>query len=215
MKHAILTIALLSVATACSAQSGSPVGFLMNPWVTLILMSAGMMLLISQLMSLSPWGVSGTAGVFCLGTVVASYSLAGALAWTAALLLIAGIVLLLIESRVLAGYAISGIAGLTCLFLGLYLMLAAWGMLYASLASAMMTILAAIAFLVHLPQNPKWQMIGRKLEITVRRPYSTSVDKGCAEITGTGKAQIKHTPHTKPATTEEQSEDQQIIRREE
>ena len=184
-----------------------------DPWLTLALMLTGMMLLISQLMSLSPWGWSGTAAVFCLGAVVASYSIAGALAWTAALLLIAGIGLLILESRVFAGYGISGIAGLACLFLGLYLMLAAWGILYASLASAMMTILAAIAFLVHLPQNPKWQMIGRRLQITIVHP--AAIEQGCAEITGTGKAQIKHTPHTKPTPTEEQSEDQQIIRREE
>lgn len=215
MKHAIVTIALLSVASACSAQSGTPVGFLINPWVTLILMLTGMMLLISQLMSLSPWGVSGTAGVFCLGTVIASYSLAGAMAWTAAILLIAGIGLLLVESRVLAGYGISGIAGLACLFLGLYGMLAAWGIVYAVLTSALVTVLSAAAFLVHLPQNSKWRMIGRKLEITVGHPYSRTDGHAEAEITGIGKAHIEHTPHTKPMEKEEEPEDQQIIRRDE
>ena len=184
-----------------------------DPWLTLALMLTGMMLLISQLMSLSPWGWSGTVAVFCLGTVVASYSIAGALAWSAALLLIAGIGLLILESRVFAGYAISGIIGLGCLFLGLYLMLAAWGILYAVLASTLTTVLAAIAFLVHLPQNPRWQMIGRRLQIRIAHP--AAIEQGGAEITGTGKAQIKHTPHTKPTPTEEQSEDQQIIRREE
>jgi membrane-bound ClpP family serine protease len=183
-----------------------------DPWLTLALMLTGMTLLISQLMSLSPWGWSGTAAVFCLGAVVASYSIAGALAWTAALLLIAGIGLLIVESRVFAGYGISGMIGLGCLFLGLYTMLAAWGILYASLASAMMTILAAIAFLVHLPQNPKWQMIGRRLQITIAHP--AAVEQGCAEITGTGKAQIKRTTHVRP-TAEEKSEDEQIIRRDE
>jgi len=189
---------------------------MIDPWLTLVLMFTGMMLLISQLMSLSPWGWSGTAGVFCLGAVIVSYSLAGALAWTAALLLIAGIGLLLIESRVLAGYGINGVAGLACLFLGLYSMLAAWGILYAALVSALMTVLAAVAFLVHLPQNPKWQMIGRKLEITVGHPYSRTAGHVEAEITGTGKTQIKHTPHTKPTVPEDESDDQQqIIRREE
>ena len=187
---------------------------MIDPWLTLVLMFTGMMLLISQLMSLDRWGWSGTAGVVGLGAVIVAYSIAGALAWTAALLLIAGIALLLIESRVLAGYGISGIIGLGCLFLGLYSMLAAWGVLYAALASALMTILAAAAFLVHLPQNPKWQMIGRRLQITVGR--SATLDKGSAEITGTGKAGIKHTLHVKPTEPEEeQSEDQQILRHDE
>ena len=218
MKRPMITVALLALsATACFAQSaGSPVGLLLKPWVTLALMLAGMMLLISQLMSLSPWGLSGMAGVFCLGAVVASYSLAEALAWTAAFLLIAGIGLLLVESRMLAGYAISGIAGLACLFLGLYSMLAVSGAIYAILASALITILAAIAFLVHLPQNPKWQAIGRRLQITVGHPYSRAVDHAQSEITGTGKAHIEHTPHTKPTMPEDESDDQQqIIRRDE
>lgn len=188
---------------------------MIDPWLTLALMFTGMMLLISQLMSLSPWGWSGTAGVVCLGAVIASYSLAGALAWTAALFLFAGIALLLVESRLFAGYAISGVVGLGCLFLGLHSMLAAWGIMYAALVSALMTILAAAAFLVHLPQNPKWQAIGRRLEISVGHPYSRAVDHTQAEITGAGKAQIKHTPHTKPVEKEEDSEDQQIIRRDE
>ena len=216
MKRLFSTIALLGLATACFAQSAEgPLSLMVQPWVTLVLMLAGMMLLISQLMSLAPWGWSGTAAVVCLGAVLASYSLAGALAWTAALLLIAGVVLLLIESRVLAGYAVSGVAGLACLFLGLYSMLAAWGAIYAALASALITVLAVVAFLVHLPQNPKWQMIGRRLEISVGRSYSTAVDEGCVEITGKGKTQIKHTPHVKPAAPEDESDDQQILRREE
>ena len=213
MKRATLTIALLGLATACFAQSAEgSLSLVLNPWVTLALLSAGMILLISQLMSLSAWGWSGTAGVACLGAVIASYSLAGVLAWTAAILLIAGIGLLLLESRVFAGYGISGIAGLICLSVGLYSMLAAAGTLFAALAATFVTILAAIAFLVHLPQNPKWQMIGRKLDITMGRPHS--MIGGTVDITGTGKAQIKHTPHVKPAKSEE-SEDQQIIQREE
>ena len=214
MRCTALTIALLGLATTCFAQTGSAANLLLSPWLTLVLMLAGMMLLISQLMSLSPWGWNGAAGVVCLGAVFVSYSLAGAMAWTAALLLIAGIVLLLMESRVFAGYAISGIAGLACLFLGIHAMLAAWGTVYAILTAALITSLAIVAFLVHLPQNSRWQAIGRRLQISVGRSQS-SIVQGQAEITASGKTQIKHTPHAKPTMPEDESADQQILRREE
>ncbi len=153
--------------------------------MTVLLLFAGMMLLISELMHSGTWGVTGTAGVFCLGVVLASHALAGAAAWFGVVLILAGIGLLLVESRVLPGYGVSGVGGLACLFVGCYLMLggAAAGVLFAILASALVTLLSAIAFLVHLPQNSAWQAVGRKLEMHVGRPYSTAVE-GRVEIAG-------------------------------
>lgn len=43
---------------------------------------------------------------------------------------------------------------------------------------------AAVAFLVHLPQNSAWQAVGRKLEVHVGRPFGTTVDAGYVEIAG-------------------------------
>lgn len=197
MRLAVLVaiLGLLALYGPAYSQSGVPASgapspqgvadFVLYPWVTVLLLFVGMMLLISQLMSIGGWGVTGTAGVFCLGVVLASHALAGAAAWFGVVLILAGIGLLLVESRVLPGYGVSGAAGLACLFVGCYLMLggAAAGVLFAILASALVTVLSAIAFLVHLPQNSAWQAVGRKLEMRVGRPYSTAVE-GRVEIAG-------------------------------
>lgn len=183
-------------------------GFVLNPWVTALLILVGMALVIAEILSIGDWGVTGLAGIASLGCVVGSAVLAGVAGWVGVTVLLAGVGLLLVESRALPGHGISGIAGLAGLFLGMYWVLggASAGVLYAASISAVFALMAAIAFLVHLPHNTAWRGVGRRLEISVGHPYGTM-----AEPRRSSREQA-----AKPRTTRTDSDsddDQQTLRR--
>lgn len=189
------TIMLMISAVEAFAQSAVPASdgglrsvadLVLHPWVTFILVSLGMALVIAELVSIGSWGVTGSAGVLCLGCVVGSSVLAGVVAWTGVALLLAGTALLLVESRILPGKGISVAAGLICLFLGMFWTLG--GAMYSALISAEFALMAAIAFLVHLPTNSAWQVAGRRIEVT----------GSCEGGTTAGHAEIKCLDETSP-----------------
>jgi len=206
---AILCLLICGASAFCQIELPAPenppassllsgiTGFVLHPWVTALLIFAGMMLVISEVLSIGSWGATGTAGILCVASVVGASVLAGVAAWTGVALLLAGVGLLLIESRVLPGRGISAIAGLACLFLGMYWTLggASAGMLYAAAMATLFTLMSAIVFLVHLPHNSAWHAVGRKLEMHVGHPYGAM---------GTGRVEIETVSPEPPEVLEEQ-----------
>ncbi len=179
-------IVLAQSAVRESAGGMAPVlDFVLNPWVTPALILIGMMLIIAELVSIGSWGATGTAGVACLGVVVGSSVLAGVAATLGIVLLLAGTALMLVESRVLPRRGISALAGLACLFMGLFWTLggASVGLAYAASVSALFTVLAAVAFLVHLPTNPSWAVAGRRVEVMEQHRRTAANGTGHARIT--------------------------------
>jgi membrane-bound ClpP family serine protease len=172
-----------SAARASGGASSAVIDFVLNPWVTSALMFLGMALIIAEFVSIGSWGSTGTAGVACIGCVVGSSVLAGVAATTGVVLLLVGTALMLVESRVLPGRGVSAVAGLACLFMGLFWTLGgvATGLAYAASISAMFTVMAAIAFLVHLPTNGAWSIAGRRVEM--HEQHHEAVHTGHARIT--------------------------------
>ena len=195
----IVTILVLISAEIALAQGGarasSAMDFVLNPWVTSALVFLGMALIIAEFVSIGSWGATGTAGALCIGCVVGSSVLAGVAATIGLVLLLAGTALMLVESRVLPGRGISAVAGLACLFMGLFWTLggASAGLAYAASISAMFTVMAAIAFLVHLPTNTAWSIAGRRVEMHQRHRQATQ----------TGHARITRLESEPSETTEE------------
>jgi len=181
-------------------------GSVLNPWVTTLLILVGMALVIAEILSIGKWGVTGLAGIASVGCVVGSAVLAGVTGWVGLTVLLAGVGLLLVESRALPGHGISGIAGLIALFLGMYWVLggASAGILYAASVSAVFALMAAIAFLVHLPHNAAWRGVGRRLEISVGHPYGT--------MTEPRRSSREEAPGRRTTRTDS-DDDQQTLRR--
>lgn len=186
----------------------------LDPWVTALLIFAGMMLVISEVLSIGNWGATGAAGIMCVASVVGASLLAGVAAWTGIALLLAGVGLMLIESRVLPGRGISAIAGLACLFLGMYWTLGgvSAGMVYAAAMATLFTLMSAIVFLVHLPHNSAWHAVGRRLEMHVGNPYG-AIGTGRVEIECEPPEIAEKQPGRRPLRTDSESDDdQQTIR---
>ncbi len=158
--------------------------FVLNPWVTASLVVIGMALIISEIVSIGSWGLTGISGTLCLGAVTGAGLVTGA-GWMGAALLLVGLVLMMVESKVLPGRVVPGIAGLSCLFLGLYGLLAAGtvGTIYAASLSAVFALLAAVAFIVHLPTNPAWRVAGRQVHMSEKRSAVGALNHGHATIT--------------------------------
>ena len=174
-----------TTARESAGALGSLSGFVLNPWITPALVLLGMVLIIAELVSIGSWGATGTAGVLCLGAVVGSSILAGVAVTVGLALLLVGTALMLIESRVLPGKGISAVAGLACLFMGLYWTLggASVGVAYAASVSTLFTVLAAVAFLVHLPTNSAWAVAGRRVEMHEQHREVTGASTGHAAMT--------------------------------
>ena len=219
-RSTVLTTAILVILasaeafceTSAPAQAGvvqAVTGFVLHPWVAALLVFVGMALVISEILSIGDWGVTGTAGILAVGSVVGSALVAGIAAWAGVALLLAGVGLVLVESRVLPGRAISGIAGLACMFLGMFWVLggASAGTLYAASVSALFVLMAAVAFLVHLPHNSAWRTVGRRLEISVGHPYGALSEES-------DRASQEQAPGRRSVRADDESDDdQQIIRR--
>lgn len=211
--------ALVSAAGFCQNDlpiSGNPApgdvlarfaAFVLNPWVTALLILVGMALVIAEILSIGNWGLTGVMGIASVGCVVGSAALAGVAAWTGVAVLLAGVGLLLVESRALPGHGISGIAGVIALFLGMYWVLggASAGILYAASVSAVFALMAAIAFLVHLPHNTAWRSVGRRLQISVGHPYGTMAEPR--------RSSREDAPGRRSTRTDSDDDDQQTLRR--
>lgn len=151
-------------------------------WISGALIVLGMALLVSQLAVNREWGVSGLAGIVCLGDVLASSVISGTADWSGIALLTAGVGLLLIEARVLPGHGVSAFAGLVAIFFGVYSVFAVTaGMVFAIALAAIVSAMSFIALLAYLPKSAAWREMSMKIPVSMGR-VSTSAIAGNAQV---------------------------------
>jgi membrane-bound serine protease (ClpP class) len=151
-----------------------------NPWVTILLLSIGLALVILEMMTLHSWGIAGLIGGLVVVTVFVAHIIAGTAGWIGLILFLGGIVLLLFETHVFPGHGLSAMAGLILIFAGLFLALgggaANTGAIYTSLTSIVFTIGIVIAFFIYLPKSRIWSKIGQNMQQKASTGYVTSAD---------------------------------------
>lgn len=136
----------------------------MSPWVTVLLLVAGCLLLFHDLLTPFTWGVTGTVGVALVGLVFAAHVTQHTNGWVGVLLLLVGLALLLAEIHIVPGHGMAAIGGLLFLFLGMFWSLG--GMRNAAFSipvSSLLTVATLLGFFAYLPKSPVWKQIGREM----------------------------------------------------
>jgi membrane-bound serine protease (ClpP class) len=95
------------------------ISFLTNSWITMILLSIGMLGIIIEIKT-PGWGIPGTFGVLSLALFFYANIVAGNASWEAPVLFIIGILLLGLEIFVIPGFGVVGISGILCIFASFY-----------------------------------------------------------------------------------------------
>jgi membrane-bound serine protease (ClpP class) len=135
-----------------------------NPWVTILLLVAGSLLLFHDLLTPLTWGVTGTLGVLCLGAVFAAHLTTHTTGWIGVVLLLAGLTLLLIETHLIPGHGLAAVFGLAFLFAGMF-----WALggnknaAFALSVSSVLTLVSLVAFFTYLPKSPVWKKLGQEM----------------------------------------------------
>jgi membrane-bound serine protease (ClpP class) len=135
-----------------------------NPWITILLLVAGSLLLFHDLLTPLTWGVTGSLGVLALGAVFASHLTTHTDGWIGVVLLLAGLTLLLIETHLLPGHGLAAVIGLVLLFAGMF-----WALggnknaAFALTVSATLTMVSLVAFFTYLPKSPVWKKLGQEM----------------------------------------------------
>ena len=134
------------------------------PWVTILLLVAGCLLLFHDLLTPLTWGITGTLGVLCIGLVLLAHAVSG----LGVLILLAGVGLLLVETHFLPGQGMAALLGFALIFMGMFLALFQ-GAVQTSVGfslgtAAAVTLLSVMTFFAYLPKSPIWKQFGRELQ---------------------------------------------------
>jgi len=119
---ALFDLAKTKVVTPRVLWSEKLVRFLTNPVVTGLLLTFGVLGIISEL-KMPGWGISGTIGIVCLALFFGAHYLTGLADWAEGVLFLVGVVLLALEIFVIPGFGIVGISGILCMVASIYLSL--------------------------------------------------------------------------------------------
>lgn len=115
----LCNLPLSPLVFAAPTWSENFVRFLTHPIVSGLLLSAGSLALIFELIN-PGWGIGGTIGVILLALFFGAHLLVGLANWTEVLLFCIGIILLTAEIFLIPGFGIAGVAGLSCMALAIY-----------------------------------------------------------------------------------------------
>lgn len=166
---------LLLTASAALAQGGAASQVaggswttlahgVIHPWITILLLFAGCLLIFIDLLTPKTWEWTGTLGVVFVGVVFAAHVTEGTGAWVGIVLMLGGVGLLLLETHVFPGRGVAAISGLLALFLGMFIALG--GSSHAVLAlpvASILTVVALVAFFAYLPKSPLWNTISQQM----------------------------------------------------
>lgn len=134
------------------------------PWVTILLLVAGCLLLFHDLLTPLTWGITGTLGVICIALVLVAHAVSA----LGVVLLLVGVGLLLVETHLLPGQGMAALSGFALIFVGMFLALfqgAAQPSIGFSLSTAAaVTFLSMVTFFAYLPKSPLWKQFGRELQ---------------------------------------------------
>ena len=135
-----------------------------HPWATVLLLVAGSLLLFHDLLTPLTWGVTGTLGILCLGTVFAANVSAHTGGWIGVVLILMGLTLLLVETHLLPGHGLAAVLGLILLFAGMFLALGgSRNSAFAFTVSSVLTLVSLTAFFTYLPKSAVWKRMGQEM----------------------------------------------------
>lgn len=140
------------------------------PWITILLLVAGCLLLFHDLLTPLTWGITGTLGGVFIGLVLLAHAVSG----LGVLVLLLGVALLLVETHFLPGQGMAALFGFGFIFIGMFLSLFQ-GTVHASVGFALgtaiaVTILSVMTFFAYLPKSPIWKQFGREIQGTNQQP---------------------------------------------
>lgn len=146
-----------------------------NPWITILLLVAGSLLLFHDLLTPLTWGVTGTLGVLCMGTVFAANITDHSSGWIGVVLVLLGLTLLLVETHLLPGQGIAAMFGLMLLFAGMFVALGGnKNAAFALSVSTVLTLVSLVAFFTYLPKSPVWKKLGQEMRQHSEPGYAAS-----------------------------------------
>ncbi len=149
-----------------------------QPWATILLLTIGLALVITEMLTLHSWGIAGILGGVLVALIFAAYITVGAATWVGILLFLGGCALLLLETHVLPGHGWPAFTGLCLIFVGLFYALggAQAGALYPAATSLLMTLAIIVAFFLYLPRSGVWKRLGQPMRQTALAGYVSSDD---------------------------------------
>lgn len=167
---------------------------LINPFVSLIVICAGMALVIYQAADRKPHGIIGTTGLMLTGITYTAWMMAGVFGWTGIMISAAGVMLMYVESRITPGHGIFAVAGTASIFAGTYMIFGGSqdGMLFPMLMAILISGSSAIAFIIHLPNNAAWKEMQKQIKFEESVQSSTiQIDTGKLKTALRQKASAK------------------------
>lgn len=181
----VVFLAVLAGALPALAQGvrgGSTAGgweeaarWIVSPWATIALLTAGCLLLFIELLTLHTWGLTGTLGTAAVGLVFAAHVSIGSGGWIGIVVFLVGLALLLLETHVIPGQGVAGFAGLLLLFAGMFWTLGgSQNAVFALSVSTTLTVLSIIGFFAYLPRSPVWKKISQQMQQRASLGYVTS-----------------------------------------
>lgn len=157
--------------------------FLTNPYISTILMSLGFMGLFYEVIS-AGWGVSGTAGLICLGLFFFGHYIVNLADWLELMMFAIGIILILIEIFYIPGFGFAGISGgilvaaaLVMSLLGSFKYVTIGDVsdaLMSLMAAALITVFVIIATFKYIPKTGVWNKLVLQEQETQELGFSSS-----------------------------------------
>jgi membrane-bound serine protease (ClpP class) len=151
---------------------------LLNGWVTILLIGAGMALIIAETLTMHTNGLLAILGMVLIGIVFAAHVGVGSGSFAGVLVFLGGIALFLVEIHLFPGHGIASVLGLICLFGGMFFALGGnhSNALFSTVGSLIVTIGALAAFFIYLPRSPVWRKLAQNSQQSHDAGYVSSAD---------------------------------------
>ncbi|MDR3709154.1 MAG: NfeD family protein [Capsulimonadaceae bacterium] len=152
--------------------------FIINPWVTVLLLGGGLALIAMELLTFHTHGLLALVGGALLALVFVAHIAVGVATVAGAMLFLLGVALFLVETHVFPGHGLAAFAGLVLVFVGMFMALGgshANAMLSLS-GAILVTCGALVAFFMYLPRSRVWQKIGQNSQQRATEGYVSSAD---------------------------------------
>jgi membrane-bound serine protease (ClpP class) len=149
-----------------------------TPWVTILLLVIGTVLVVWEMLTLHSWGLAGLIGGIVVGMVFIAHIIVGTAGWIGLVLFVAGIVLILLETHVLPTHGLLLIAGTICSAVGLFFALGGGqqNALFPAGTSIVLVAIFLVAFLFYLPKSRIWKVLGIPQKQRASAGYVSSAD---------------------------------------
>jgi len=152
--------------------------FIASPWVTIVLLVVGSILVIWEMLTLHSWGFAGAIGGVVVATVFIAHVIAGTAGWIGLILFFAGAILILLEMHVLPTHGLLMVGGIVVASIGLFYALGGDkdNALFPAGTTIVMVGVFLVAFLFYLPKSRIWKVFGQPGKQRASAGYVSSAD---------------------------------------